>query len=288
MRKTFDTFEYVIDLGKDLVREFEKAGKTTHPHSVGEGREKSAIDKLKDILPSGVGVGSGFVIDSYGNVSSQCDIVIYEKELCLKFNAFDDRNSYYNCESVIAVGEVKSDLGQKELDDSINKLKKIKNLKRHLNDNRNFRCYLSKLTAYGAESEIYDPKRKSLDQIFTFIICNSFKLDYKKIISSIKKIDNKYEYPNTIISVNGQSIGFSKKEGRYFTNQLSSLNSEFINYGITEFSFSQLLEKIFYVIEHGRTVSYNPRIYILKEFKYVVETIPINESDVNEDDTTKK
>ena len=54
MRKNFDTFEYVDDLGKDLVRDFEKAGKTTHPHSVGEGREKSAINKLKDILPSGI------------------------------------------------------------------------------------------------------------------------------------------------------------------------------------------------------------------------------------------
>ena len=64
MRKNFDTFEYVDDLGNDLVRDFEKAGKTTHPHSVGEGREKSAINKLKDILPSGIGVGSGFVIDS--------------------------------------------------------------------------------------------------------------------------------------------------------------------------------------------------------------------------------
>lgn len=34
MRKNFDAFEYVDDLGKDLVRDFEKAGKTTHPHSV--------------------------------------------------------------------------------------------------------------------------------------------------------------------------------------------------------------------------------------------------------------
>ena len=138
MRKNFDTFEYVDDLGKDLVRDFEKAGKTTHPHSVGEGREKSAINKLKDILPSGIGVGSGFVIDSFGNVSSQCDIVIYEKDLCIKFNSDDDRNCYYNCESVIAVGEVKSNLNKRDLEDSINKFKKIRNLKRKIENPRSF------------------------------------------------------------------------------------------------------------------------------------------------------
>jgi len=280
MKKNFDTFEYVIDLGVDLVREFEKAGKTTHPHSVGEGREKSAIDKLKDILPSGIGVGSGFVIDSYGNVSSQCDIVIYEKDLCLKFNAADDRNSYYNCESVIAIGEVKSDLAQKELDDSIKKLKKIKELKRLSNNNRNFRKYLTTLTAYGAESEIYDQNNKPLDQIFTFIICNSFKLNYKSIISALKKIENKYECPNAIISVSGESIGYSRKNGEYFTNEMSAINSDFINYGTTEFAFGQLLDKIFHVIEYGRTTRYNPSVYILKQFKYSIETFPIFDNDV--------
>ena len=104
MRDYFDTYEYVNDLGIDLIREFEKAGKTTHPHSVGEGREIKAINKLEDILPSSIGIGSGFVIDSFGNVSSQCDIIIYEKDLCLKFNKEDEKNCYYNCESVIAVG----------------------------------------------------------------------------------------------------------------------------------------------------------------------------------------
>ena len=59
------------------VFEFEKAGMTTHPHAVGSGRENSARMKLKNILPAGVGIGSGFVIDSYGNTSQQCDIMLF-------------------------------------------------------------------------------------------------------------------------------------------------------------------------------------------------------------------
>ncbi|MCI8352360.1 MAG: hypothetical protein HFJ58_01880 [Clostridia bacterium] len=278
MRKSFDTFEYVDDLGKDLVRDFEKAGKTTHPHSVGEGREKSAINKLKDILPSGIGIGSGFVIDSFGNVSSQCDIIIYEKDLCLKFNSEDEKNCYYNCESVIAVGEVKSDLNKNDLEDSINKFKKIRNLKRRLENNRNFRNYLSKLTAYGAEIEIYDQNLNSLDQIFTFLLCNSLVVNYRKIIEIIKENKNIYEYPNAIVSIEGVYIGYSNQT----YNVISALDGDSFTYGQVTSPFSLLLDKLFFIIEHGRSVRYNPGIYILKPERYSVGKIPIkNISDEN-------
>lgn len=275
MRDFFDTYEYVDDLGKDLVRDFEKAGKTTHPHSVGEGREKSAINKLKDILPSGIGIGSGFVIDSFGNVSSQCDIIIYEKDLCLKFNTDDEKNCYYNCESVIAVGEVKSDLNKKELKDSVKKIKRIKNLKRRLENNRNFRNYLSKLTAYGAESERYNQNVNCLDQIYTFILCKSFKINYENIIEIIKENENLYEYPNAIVSIAGEYIGYSKQIGNNLLNVISALNGDSFTHSQVSSPFSLLLDKIFYIIEHGRSVKYNPGIYILKSEKYSVTKIPI-------------
>ena len=276
MRKNFDTFEYVNDLGIDLIRDFEKAGKTTHPHSVGEGKEKSAINKLKDILPSGIGVGSGFVIDSYGNVSSQCDIIIYEKDLCLKFNHDDERNCYYNCESVIAVGEVKSSLSKKDLLDSINKLKKVRNLNRRLENNRNFRNYLSKLTAYGAESEKYNQKSNYLDQIFTFILCGSVSISYPNIVEIIKQNDEIYEYPNTIISIDGICIGYSKQmPNGLIYNAISSLIGDSFTNGKVSSPFSLLLDKIFYIIEHGRSVRYNPSIYITKSETYTVDRIPI-------------
>ena len=282
MQKTFDTFEYVNDLGKDLIRDFEKAGKTTHPHSVGEGREKSAIRKLKDILPSGIGIGSGFVIDSFGNVSSQCDIIIYEKDLCLKFNSDDEKNCYYNCESVIAVGEVKSNLNKKDLEDSLKKLKKIKNLKRIVEDNRTFRSYLSKTSVYGAESEIYDQKNKELDQIFTFILCNSFSISHQRIIDLINENEKKYEYPNAIVSIDGKYIGYAKQIiNGPLLNVISALSGELLTYGKVNFPFSLLLDKLFFVFQHGRSVRYNPGIYILKSQTYNVEKFPIKNNESN-------
>lgn len=276
MRKEFNTFEYVDDLGKDLIRDFEKAGKTTHPHSVGEGREKSTINKLKDIMPKGIGIGSGFVIDSFGNVSSQCDIVIYEKDLCLLFNSYDEKNCYYNCESVIAVGEVKSSLDRKELEDCLQKLNKIKNLKRKVGNERNFRNYLSKITAYGSESESYDQKNKASDQIFTFIICNSFFIKYTKIIEIIIENKNIYEYPNSIISIDGGVIGYAKQNGDgTLSNVIGSLAGELFTYGIVNSPFGLLLEKLFIMFEQGRSVRYNPSIYILKPQVYDVEMFRI-------------
>lgn len=269
MKKSFDTFEYIKDLGKDLIRDFEKSAKTTHPHSVGDGREKSAINKLKDILPDGVGVGSGFVIDSYGNVSSQCDIIIYEKNLCLKFNNGDEKNRYYNCESVIAVGEVKSDITKKELIDTLQKMKKIKNLKRYTKKDNSFRRYLTTQGLMGTDEEKIDQKNKVLDQIFTFLICNSFKMSIDRIIEEIKLIDyQKYEYINCIISVDGKFISYAKRENNISYSRLGAIDSDVITYSQIDYSFSMLLKLIFYTIKCGRTVGYNPNIYICDNSDY--------------------
>lgn len=269
MKKSFDTFEYIKDLGKDLIRDFEKSAKTTHPHSVGDGREKSAINKLKDILPDGVGVGSGFIIDSYGNVSSQCDIIIYEKNLCLKFNNDDERNRYYNCESVIAVGEVKSDIRKKELLDTLQKMKKIKNLKRYTKNDNSFRRYLTTQGLIGTNDEKIDQKNKSLDQIFTFLICNSFKMSIDKIIEEIKLVDyKKYEYMNCLISVDGKFISYAKCENNIYYSSLGANDADTITYSQIDYSFSMLLKLIFHIINCGRTVSYNPNIYICDNSNY--------------------
>ena len=42
-----------------------------------------------------------------------------------------------------------------EFNSSILKLEKVKNMKRHFNDDQNFRKYLSPVVAYRAESEMF-------------------------------------------------------------------------------------------------------------------------------------
>ena len=85
MEDVFNSVDYIKTLGIELVNDFIKAGSSTHPCAVGSNREKALMNKLKSILPHGIGVGSGFVFDSFGNTSAQCDLIIYEEEYALKF-----------------------------------------------------------------------------------------------------------------------------------------------------------------------------------------------------------
>lgn len=130
MQETFDPKKFIQMLGIEIINEFEKAGLATQSVAVGLGRESSIKMKLKSILPNGVGIGSGFVIDSFGNTSKQCDIILYEETYAAKFVINDDSsNTYYSCENVIAVGEIKSNLTKKEFKDCCDKLKKLRSLK---------------------------------------------------------------------------------------------------------------------------------------------------------------
>ena len=51
--------------------------------------EQPVRKQLEQILPRGLAVGSGFVIDSYGGTSRQTDVVLYEKDICSVFSIND-------------------------------------------------------------------------------------------------------------------------------------------------------------------------------------------------------
>ena len=109
MENSFDSVSYVIRIGKELVHDFDGAGFATSPGQIGSAREVPTREKLEQVLPRGIAVGSGFVIDSYGNTSRQMDVILYEKDFCPVYSINrDSSTTYYPCEGVIAVGEIKS------------------------------------------------------------------------------------------------------------------------------------------------------------------------------------
>jgi len=215
MERNYNSAEYISSLGEELVFEFARSGKTTHPHAVSGGRENSVKNKLKDILPYGVGIGSGFVVDSYGNTSNQCDIILYEEQFALKFTENNDMpNTYYNCENVIAIGEIKSELNKKELNDSINKLKKIKSLIRYGNKEKQYRPYFTPFNLPSTSD--YNQYSNQYHQIFTFIICKNVNVSFETITKNIKSsFEEKNQYFNAILSLNDGYLGYydPKKKG---------------------------------------------------------------------------
>ncbi|MCX6618859.1 MAG: hypothetical protein NTZ98_22520 [Acidobacteria bacterium] len=63
-----------------LLSRIENARKIPHHLTVGEIREAAIIDSLRDLIPSGFDVCSGFVTDALGTVSPQIDILLYRQD----------------------------------------------------------------------------------------------------------------------------------------------------------------------------------------------------------------
>ena len=133
MDTTFDPDTFIRRIGQRLVNEFDDARAATTPGTVGSAMEEPVRKQLQQILPRGIAVGSGFVIDSYGGTSRQADVVLYEQDICPVFSINGTpETTYYPCECVIAVGEVKSALDQDSLRDAFKKIASVKRLRRHL------------------------------------------------------------------------------------------------------------------------------------------------------------
>jgi hypothetical protein len=80
-----------------------------HPGELGVDREEIIRRFLQAYLPKRFEVSSGLAFDSKGNISQQLDIVISNSLVCPRFET-QAGTRFYPCESVVAVGQVKSSL----------------------------------------------------------------------------------------------------------------------------------------------------------------------------------
>ena len=86
MDTTFNPDAFIRRIGQRLVSELDDTRAATTPGTVGSAMEEPVRRQLQQILPRGIAVGSGFVIDSYGGTSRQGDIVLYEQDICPVFS----------------------------------------------------------------------------------------------------------------------------------------------------------------------------------------------------------
>ncbi len=196
MQPTFDPIGYADFVGKGLVTAFDGAGYATTPGSVGAAKEKPARDRLEHLLPPGIGVGSGHVIDSHQKTSRQMDVVIYEKSICPVYCINDTpETTYYPCEGVIAVGEIKSSLASDELADIFEKIASVKTLKRYSKQKAERRPMYEldvPYRKYGTTTPVmqrlpgvsdYNQEDISFDQIYGFALAGVLKLKPETLCS---------------------------------------------------------------------------------------------------------
>lgn len=267
MEKTFSPHKFLDHLAEELIFNFSSAAGGTTPGLVGSAREHEVRKKLQSILPTKVAVATGCVIDSFGNTSNQCDVILYEKDHCPVFSLNGDPTAtYIPCESVIAVGEIKSSMGTKEINDAVDKIARVKSLQRYSNDPTCFRKYGSVVSMQGAPTESFDPVRKPFDQIYGFILCNDFSLSESTVAeryAAACALHPEHVSPNLMVSLKDGLVLFTNATHQALENRVDSAHIFIGKTPDGEVPF--LINKLAAVANSGRTTKVLPYSrYLLK------------------------
>jgi hypothetical protein len=261
----FDGSTFIRHVAERLIHEFQFSQGAGTPGLVGAAKEHPARIQLERLMTGGVAIGSGIVVDSYGAVSRQQDIVIFEK-LCPVFtHSGAAEATYYPVEGVIAVGEVKSGLGKAEILDSFLKSKSVKALRRSAVASKNiltgaesvsFRNYGNGTSFDCTRAEQYDQEHKSLDQVFSFVLC-------QRLTSSPETTLNNFidECRNTGVAL-ALNMVTSLEDGSIFPYNAvtNSITRAMLDGNSAIFSrnpvggFAQLLSMLRLYVMSGRTV----------------------------------
>jgi hypothetical protein len=269
MEKIFNSVEFLNRMSKELVDAFINAGSATTPTTVGAAREHVVREKLGRVLPANISVGSGFVIDSFQHTSKQTDIIIYEKDICPVFSiANTPETTYYPCESVLAVGEVKSTLDTDDIEDAFRKIESVKSCQRYVRDSLYWRKYCNTFSTLGAESERFDQNNKWQDQIYGFIICQTLGLEVdsflKRCLSEMGERD-KALLPNIVVSLSEGFAIFLDDEKKCHCIDAHDANMLFF-FEKPSIGFQFLLSRIHIIMSNGRTSN------ILPFDRYILES----------------
>ena len=153
---------------------------STHTGEYGMYRESVVREFLRFVVPSSLDISTGFLISSMDDVSSQCDIVIFDSKMTPLYQC-GGRQRYFPIESVFCVGEVKSTLSKVELASALNKLAGIKSLSERITS-----CTIIRKSPPGP----FDPINHPYDLIPSILVCR--KLDFK-LSNIVNEIDEMYE-----------------------------------------------------------------------------------------------
>lgn len=137
-----------------------------HAGEYGMFREAIVKDFLRFVVPRSLDMSTGFVITSMNDVSTQCDIVIFDSRMTPLYQE-GDRQRFFPIESIFCIGEVKSTLSRSQLGDALNKLAKTKALGDRISNPTIIR---------KSPQGDFDPVNHPYDLVPSILICQ--KLDF--------------------------------------------------------------------------------------------------------------
>ena len=224
MDKSFDPDAFIRPIGERLIEKFKDAKAGTTPSTVGSAAEQPVRDQLEQVLPRGVAVGEGFVIDSYGGTSRQQDVVLYERDICPVFSINSTpQTTYYPCEGVIATGEIKSRLDRDSLEDAFNKVASVKALRRHAvadlmphpTTGKTIPLKRNYLSPQHDSVIRLDEKleQKEREQMFGFVLAGESRLSRDSLVATFSTLSADIDeslVPNLLVTLDGYAVSWGK------------------------------------------------------------------------------
>lgn len=192
----------------------DEKNKLIHPGEFGKYREESCKELLRLILGKEANVSDGFVITSGDQITTQCDIIVYNSNVS-PFIA-DGIAKMFPAEEIRMIGEIKSTLSRQEF---IYTLRKMAENKKKIIEGRNG------TGIYQSEGEA-----ETYDTIVSFLICNKLdfvfeKLRYEEIYSGI---DRRY-WHNSILSIEDATLTYSLSFSKFTENIKKEFHKKKIN-----------------------------------------------------------
>lgn len=115
---------------KSAINSCRAIAQLSHPGEKGRIREILLRALFRPLLPADIGVGTGFIIGAGGAVSTQQDIVLYDRSV-LPPALFDEEMGVFPIESVIYTIEVKSKITREAVQSSHNAAKRLSMIELH-------------------------------------------------------------------------------------------------------------------------------------------------------------
>jgi hypothetical protein len=196
MNKVFKTifdqrineFEFDFKESCNTLYWSEEEKKLVHPGEYGIYRENSCKNLLRFILPDSISIDSGFIISSSGAISTQCDIVLFDRTNTPILRSKEHQN-FFPAETLIGIGEVKSVLSKTKLKDSLIKLSKNKAIRESL-DNESVRSIDgNRVVGFNAKTII-------THMPISFLICEKFSFNIDNLVDEFEELYKGIELRN--------------------------------------------------------------------------------------------
>ncbi len=182
--------------------------KLIHPGEYGMYREEICKEFLRIVTPHRLDIGNGFLINSQNEISTQCDIIIYDSRNTARIEN-STRQRFFPVETTVGIGEIKSTLSKYEFGLALNKLAQNKSLREKIQN---------PASAIGKSFSSFSPTSVHTDALFSFLICKKLDFDTKNLAFEINEFYNEeikdYQKHNLILSLEDGICAYYDDRGK--------------------------------------------------------------------------